>query len=79
MESCNKIYHLTPDSAGAHADELEASTGERPNIYQCDKCGQWHVGFDKDAKLSKRGRRQRNAAPSTRKRRKRRKRRGWGT
>lgn len=58
--SCGKIIHLTRESAEGHAERLEAETGVRPDVYQCEECGSvWHIGHTAALrkKLSKKRRR----------------------
>jgi hypothetical protein len=62
---------MSEESAEGHATTLEDFCGTKPNVYQCKRCGSWHVGYDKLSKLSKRARRRRTFMG--RKRRKRRK------
>jgi hypothetical protein len=66
-DGCGKVYHLSMESATIHADELEKLLGTRPDIYTCRKCGTLHVGYRKNNKLSKSGRRIRNFKKSLRK------------
>lgn len=62
MGFCGKVYHFSEESAGRHADRLADTTGVRPNVYQCERCGGWHVGYNRDlaAKMNKRTKQQRH-------------------
>lgn len=54
--NCGKVHHFTEESAERHADRLLETTGVRPNVYQCERCRMWHVGYNRDlaAKMNKR-------------------------
>lgn len=57
---CPKVAHMTKASAQRHADSLESTYGERPNVYQCNEChGVYHVGYsgEKRKNMKKRSRR----------------------
>lgn len=60
--SCGKTIHFTDTSAENHADRLEAASGVRPNVYQCDRCGFWHVGYSEKLaqRMNKRSQRKRS-------------------
>lgn len=44
---CHKVFHITEESARIHAESLgKESGGVVPNVYFCQGCHAWHVGFD---------------------------------
>jgi len=55
----NKIKHMTPYAAKCHAEHLGTIVGVEPSCYKCTVCNWWHVGYKRDAKMSKRARRKR--------------------
>jgi len=55
----NKVKHMTLDAAKCHAEHLGITMGAVPACYLCAVCDWWHVGYKRDAKMSKRARRKR--------------------
>lgn len=51
---CNKVVHLSEDSAEWQADSLQQQYGRRPGIYKCHTCTErfntdiYHVGYLSD-------------------------------
>lgn len=44
---CKKVFHITEAGAKMHAASLALeSGGVVPNVYYCESCRAWHVGFD---------------------------------
>lgn len=44
---CNdKVTHLSFEAAQDAQSSLAEKMGVVPNIYECERCGYWHVGYD---------------------------------
>lgn len=59
MAFCGKVCHASEESADVQAASLSDRVGVRPNVYYCDSCKAWHVGFtyEQRRRMSKRDRR----------------------
>ena len=50
--TCNKIKHFNPKTAQDHADRVGKANGVTPDIYQCQICKWWHVGYSREQRAA---------------------------